>query len=100
MTSECAMVKLSYLIGKYEDKEKVKELIHKNMRGELTPPMVNRANLADSEFIQCIAESIKIKTSQERQKIADMLYPGIACNAAKGGNMDVLEMLKTLYVDL
>ena len=29
-----------------------------------------------------------------------MLYPGIACNAAKGGNMDVLEMLKTLHVDL
>ena len=66
MTAECAMVKLSYLIGKYEDREVVKELIHKNLRGELTPPKVNRANLADSEFIKCIAESIKIKTSEDR----------------------------------
>ncbi|KAJ3260418.1 hypothetical protein HK103_000560 [Boothiomyces macroporosus] len=37
MTPECALTKLSYLLGKYEDDPaKVRSLIRKNLRGELT----------------------------------------------------------------
>ncbi|MCX8146909.1 MAG: Glu-tRNA(Gln) amidotransferase subunit GatD [Candidatus Woesearchaeota archaeon] len=36
MLAETALVKLAWLLGNYNDKEKVKELMRKNLRGEIT----------------------------------------------------------------
>jgi lysophospholipase len=36
MTPECALTKLSYLLGKYDDPSRVRSLIQRSLRGELT----------------------------------------------------------------
>jgi lysophospholipase len=36
MTPECALTKLTYLLGKYKDPTRVRQLMCKNLRGELT----------------------------------------------------------------
>lgn len=36
MTPECALTKLSYLLGRYKDPEKCRTLMKRNLRGELT----------------------------------------------------------------
>lgn len=36
MTVECAVAKLSYLLGKYKDKALIKKLLHTNIKGELS----------------------------------------------------------------
>jgi 60kDa lysophospholipase len=38
MTPECALTKLSYLLGKYSDIETIRSMIRKPLRGELTLP--------------------------------------------------------------
>lgn len=40
MTPECALTKLSYLLGKYDDIEKCRRLIRKSIQGELTTPII------------------------------------------------------------
>lgn len=57
MTMECALAKLSYLLGKNLPIEKVKELMTKNLRGEITNN--NETNLftvKSTEFIMNLSE--------------------------------------------
>lgn len=101
MTTECALTKLSYLLGKYPDPgdaHRVREAIQQNLRGELTVlPQVPRFSahnaLADGEshaddrvpssLSSCLARALDCGgTELDRQQLACSLYPvfmNLAC---------------------
>jgi lysophospholipase len=56
MTPECALTKLAYLLGKYDSSERVRTLMQKNLRGELT--VMDRKPLFTFQPISSSASSL------------------------------------------
>eukprot|EP00762_Andalucia_godoyi_P000178 ANDGO_02402.mRNA.1 L-asparaginase len=91
MTAECALGKLSYLLGKGLDVREVRELLKKNMRGELTfiAPK-QRFSFLDETFVSAVARALETDFA-DRKKIADALYPSLLCAAAGSGNLSMIK---------
>jgi len=66
MTTEAALTKLSYLMGRDLSTERVKKHMMENLRGELTvfDSHQHRFSLRDSEFLQSITQALKLSSSQ------------------------------------
>ncbi|XP_074069320.1 60 kDa lysophospholipase isoform X2 [Macrotis lagotis] len=102
MTSEAALAKLSYVLGRddlsLEDKKK---LLTKNLRGEMTPlPKDVQVSLRDSKFVQLIASLLYLNCSQDLDAVRDSLTPTLACAAARMGDLETLEAIVELGGDL
>ena len=70
MTAEAALTKLSYLLGKGLPLERVKELMTKNLCGEMTV-LEERKQLRDSDLLTSIATSMNLSSSSvSDQRIA------------------------------
>uniref|UniRef100_F6VF13 asparaginase n=1 Tax=Monodelphis domestica TaxID=13616 RepID=F6VF13_MONDO len=102
MTSEAALAKLSYVLGR-EDltlKDK-KELLTKNLRGEMTPqPERVQLSLRNSKFAQLITNFLYLNCSQDLDAVRDSLTPTLACAAARMGDVEALEAIIELGGDL
>ncbi|KXJ29966.1 L-asparaginase [Exaiptasia diaphana] len=95
MTPEAALTKLSYILShkKLTDKEK-RELIKQNLRGELTVAQSQEQfSLVDSEFIEAVALSLHVGSSEEMKYIRRALLPVLMCSAASSGSVSTLEKL-------
>ena len=66
MTAEAALTKLSYLLANSDSKEKVKELIPLNLRGELTQlnSRQQQFSLKYSELLQAVAQALNTSSSK------------------------------------
>ena len=68
MTPEAALTKLSYLLGKRDlTLEERRQLMEKNMRGELTvfeERNVSQLSFLDSELLQSVAKTLHISSSK------------------------------------
>ena len=94
MTTECALTKLSYLLGKGYDAAKVRELIQEDLRGELTVHIAHqRFSFEDRGFVDAVAQSLGVESRQEFELIAKALDPVLLCSAAARGELGFLEML-------
>ncbi|ORX45211.1 asparaginase-domain-containing protein [Piromyces finnis] len=72
MTTECALAKLSYLLGKNISKDSVKQLIKTNLRGELTDvpkiPRFSKFINPDNSYIVKIINLIKSNENNKRKE--------------------------------
>ena len=73
MTAEAALTKLSYLLGKGLPLERVKELMTKNLCGEMTV-LEERKQLRDSDLLTSIASSMNLSSSSVSHQKRSYLY--------------------------
>ncbi|EDO48620.1 predicted protein [Nematostella vectensis] len=95
MTPEAALTKLSYVLG--HDHLTVKErqeLMRRNLRGELkVAQSQEQFSLKDSEFIEAVACSLHIGSSEEMRYIRRALLPVLMCCASSSGSVQTLQKL-------
>jgi lysophospholipase len=97
MTAECALTKLSYLLGcpKY-NVEMVRHLVSESMRGELTVPIVHRKNGTHrpSSWLASVFNSAVLSTAAGHRDAVDrLLRPLLMHVAASQGDVDTLREL-------
>lgn len=94
MTFECAMCKLSYLLGKYpNDIPKIKAEITNNLRGEVTIDQEEiEFSLTFKEIIKNIGNTLGLYSQQERDGLTDQILPIIVNTASAESN--TLELSK------
>nr|XP_024651171.1 60 kDa lysophospholipase isoform X7 [Macaca nemestrina] len=99
MTSEAALAKLSYVLGQpglsLDDR---KELLTKDLRGEMTPPSVEECQPSlQGNTLGCgVSWLLSLSGSQEADALRNALMPSLACAAAHAGNLEVLQVLVEL----
>ncbi|XP_057397916.1 60 kDa lysophospholipase isoform X3 [Balaenoptera acutorostrata] len=101
MTSEAALAKLSYVLGLPGlSLDGRKELLARDLRGEMTPPAVDelRPSLRGSTLGRGVAQLLGL--SQEADDVRDALAPSLACAAAHAGDLEALQALAELGSDL
>nr|XP_055217664.1 60 kDa lysophospholipase isoform X6 [Gorilla gorilla gorilla] len=103
MTSEAALAKLSYVLGQpglsLDDR---KELLTKDLRGEMTPPSVEecRPSLQGNTLGRGVSWLLSLSGSQEADALRNALVPSLACVAAHAGDLEALQALVELGSDL
>ncbi|XP_060938618.1 60 kDa lysophospholipase isoform X2 [Limanda limanda] len=101
MTPEAALTKLSYVLAKTDlDLNAMKEMMGKNLRGEMSCEEKPKLGLRDSRFIQVIAKCLSVSCKEELEAIRDALTPSLACAAAKIGDIDALKALREMGTNL
>ncbi|XP_032123469.1 60 kDa lysophospholipase [Sapajus apella] len=103
MTSEAALAKLSYVLGQpgpsLDDR---KELLAKDLRGEMTPPSAEeRWPSLQGTTLGCgVSWLLSLSGGQEADALRSALIPSLACAAARAGDLEVLQALVELGSDL
>uniref|UniRef100_A0A8D1UPL3 asparaginase n=1 Tax=Sus scrofa TaxID=9823 RepID=A0A8D1UPL3_PIG len=101
MTSEAALAKLSYVLGLPGlSLDGRKELLARDLRGEMTPPAVDHLwpSLQGSKLGRGVAQLLSL--SQEADAVREVLAPSLACAAAHAGDLEALRALEELGSDL
>ena len=99
MTPECALAKLTYLLGKKSGgkggADEVRRLVSKNLRGELTvlhhsPPLLQHTvphiHFHNVAFINALAQTLRIQSANERRTLELALVPHLVFATAAAGN--------------
>ncbi|XP_045019658.1 60 kDa lysophospholipase isoform X4 [Bubalus bubalis] len=97
MTSEAALAKLSYVLGLPGlSLDGRKELLARDLRGEMTPPAVDkpRPSLRGGVLGRGVAQLLSLR--QEADEAWDALVPSLACAAAYVGDLEALQVLVEL----
>ncbi|MFH4975166.1 hypothetical protein AB6A40_001875 [Gnathostoma spinigerum] len=93
MTTEAALIKLSYVLGKDEwDLPMKRKMMQRNIRGEMT--ISTPETLHELEIFPRLAKFLRIGSSDEMQLLRKALYPPLLCHAAMNGDVDLLENLR------
>ncbi|CAG8584921.1 6605_t:CDS:10 [Paraglomus occultum] len=99
MTPECALAKLSYLLGKGLSPDEVRKEIKRNLRGELTVLAETQRFTVHNYTHTLIQDIIKAASSKEgldlpgRVLMESALYPVLLCSAAGLNDLDGLHLL-------
>ncbi len=94
MTVECAVTKLSFLIGNKFSGEDITKYMMTDMRGEVTDIIKPTFHGHQDNFIKAISDTMKMSTEYDGLKEA--LYPTIMGYAADLGYISVLEEMKKI----
>ncbi|EGT38922.1 hypothetical protein CAEBREN_28810 [Caenorhabditis brenneri] len=98
MTSEAAMAKLCYVLGKDEwDLPMKRSMLQANLRGEMT--VATKGAMRELDIIPHIAKCLRVSSSQEVQLLRDIILPPMFCNAAKTNDVEILKSLKAAGVN-
>ncbi|XGW03569.1 hypothetical protein V3C99_015056 [Haemonchus contortus] len=94
MTSEAAMAKMCYVLGKDEwDHETKRMMLQANLRGEMT--VTNQAvAMRELDIIPHIARCLRLSSGTEVQLIRDTILPPLVCSAAKTNKVEILKSIK------
>lgn len=93
MTTECALTKLSYLLGKGYSAAQVRALIGTNLRGELT--ITKHHFSAPTPSILPFTQNSSFDPRAFSEFIRSV-SPVLACKSAQSGDIDTLEALRKL----
>ena len=103
MTPQCALTKLSYLLGKYSP-SKAKRYVQANLRGELTVDGVmegSKPTVLSYSLMDQLTQRMDVVLSVDRYKAtSSTVYPGLVMQAAAEGNVKVLTLLEKEGADL
>ncbi len=119
LTTEAALTKLAYVLSKTElTMQQKRNLMVQNIAGEITvmnlsdgskqlerqmstdrlsDSMTALANVDDFDLIQSVADQLQIKTSQEVEKLREILFPSIVNAIVHSGHISKLEIMKDKY---
>jgi len=92
MTGECATAKLAYLLGKGYSKDQVKEMIQKDLRGEVSEEKPMEFEGKKGLLLQDLAGSLREGASNSVVK--NGLFPTLTSYAAHFGFVNVLDQLR------
>uniref|UniRef100_A0A0R3RQ01 asparaginase n=1 Tax=Elaeophora elaphi TaxID=1147741 RepID=A0A0R3RQ01_9BILA len=93
MTTEAALIKLSYVLSKdCWDLSKKKAMMVENIRGELT--VKKPKPLRNLEIVSQIARFLHLNTSHEMEFLRRALLPQLLCHAANSGNVELLNAIR------
>lgn len=84
MTAEAALTKLSYLLGKGLPVERIKELMLKNLCGEMTLTDLEQKQLRDSDLLTSIAQAMNLSSTNVSR---------VNCNGLKNSNSSVYQRI-------
>ncbi|KAI8871106.1 asparaginase-domain-containing protein [Ramicandelaber brevisporus] len=93
MTSECALAKLSYLLGCGLSPAECRDLLNANIRGELTAPASNMSRFALDQLMITWMESV---SSEERRSLRKSLYPILMCAVAGSNDVYGIRLIQSL----
>eukprot|EP00347_Sterkiella_histriomuscorum_P002989 403366027 len=96
MTMESCYAKLSYLLGKDYSNQKIKKMLSKNLRGELTDLKHKEKvfSLKNSKLVEAIAKVLKSEDKDDYKMIANMIEPVLVNSIACSGDMEQIQKLK------
>lgn len=101
MTIECAVCKLSYLLGKDLTPVQVKEQIFRNLRGELTPkPLETTTSARKKELFELMDATFQLPTAKDLEDLVNSVFPNIFCYASSVGSIPIMEKLLDLGADV
>lgn len=118
MTPECALTKLSYLLGKIpDDPQQVRLLMTRNLRGELTARAEKQRFSASGSRSQILLDIFakvsarsklaaksdvdqKVMSLEEEQLAEKMLAPMLLCSAASANDVQSMKMLSDAMGDM
>lgn len=99
MTVECAMAKLSYLLGKEYPIPKIKEEFVRNIRGEITPQVEEAYSPMGKQLSEIILglmnKDQEIQSEISSKVFMDNLMPTIINKLVELGNLKMLKKFKT-----
>jgi 60kDa lysophospholipase len=98
MTPEAALTKLSYVLSKDEwDLDTKRQMMMTSLRGELTVPQTMLVK--DLELFEAVARSLHMSSSDEMDRLKDVLFPTLLCSAVKVLNFIIwlIEELISFY---
>eukprot|EP01061_Rhynchopus_euleeides_P006406 TRINITY_DN15452_c0_g1_i1.p1 TRINITY_DN15452_c0_g1~~TRINITY_DN15452_c0_g1_i1.p1 ORF type:complete len:747 (+),score=297.08 TRINITY_DN15452_c0_g1_i1:326-2242(+) len=94
MTVECALVKLSFLLGSFpDDHAKVSSLMGQDIRGEITVPVATRFTASSDEILSKLSSAIRVSSEGEGEELRDYLNNIVVCNAALNGDLESIKVL-------
>jgi lysophospholipase len=96
MTTEGALAKLSFLLGKGLKPTEVKAEMAKSLAGELSIPDNSRFSYKDKTFVKSIAAALRAYRGIDEGEIREVekaLYPVLMCTAAKNGEVAEIESM-------
>lgn len=99
MTSECALTKLSYLLGKDLSTDEVRRLMSQNLRGELTNVEKDKLIIShnfgvqNEKFLNVIGNALQLQTIGEQRSLIHTLGPYLVCAAILDNDMETLSNL-------
>lgn len=73
-------------------------MVKSNLRGELS--VISEQKVEDITLIQAIADTLKVSTSDEMDRLRSALYPAIVCAISARGDVNSLIQLQKKGVDL
>ena len=71
----------------------VKQLLGRNLRGEMTATFHESMSIMDHDLIEGVARTLSLSTRDEVNKLKDALFPSLFCAAAKAADVPALEKL-------
>jgi 60kDa lysophospholipase len=95
MTLECALTKISYLLGKYPNQPAIiKKLLRENLRGELTPDDdVHSFSFGMQRIMESIGNSLGVYSLAERKEIIKKCLTMLTHDAAYEGHIQDLKKM-------
>ena len=95
MTVECIYAKLSYLLGKKYSISKVKMMMMKNLKGELTDIKKQNSTftMKNSKMVQAVSKIMNVTNPEDIKEINQTLAPLLVNSVTNSGNLTLLGQL-------
>ena len=97
MTAECALTKLSYLLGKQLPMDTIRELLKTSLRGELSIPQIDKFAEKSNAITDVLESVLNIKSDNDGNKryssqdsLKKALYPSLFITACSLNNVEAL----------
>lgn len=93
MTVECLYAKIAYLFGKGYSNEKIKKMMMKNLRGEITVTKKDKYQMTNSKLILAVANAMHASDHESITAIRETLTPILLNSIVANNELPVIKQL-------